>query len=254
VDAAPDDETATRIETEIRAVPGVRDVHDLRLRRSGGALRDDGHVTFDGHLTLSEAHRLTEAARARVCIAIPEVADILLHAEPDGHADGPAAHAAPLRPEIERMLRTELALRTDGVRLVELRLDYRDDSLTLGLVLDGPVPDEAGLRARLEAALKPSLGMPTTVLLNPPWPPRPRVFVNLALRPLSRLLDRQRAGAPPRRARNARSGVSVRQRAHARECLRHRFVERRVGLLAKARNELPIVEPERQAPEVAHLQ
>jgi divalent metal cation (Fe/Co/Zn/Cd) transporter len=74
VDAAPDDETATRIETEIRAVPGVRDVHDLRLRRSGGALRDDGHVTFDGHLTLSEAHRLTEAARARVCIAIPEVA------------------------------------------------------------------------------------------------------------------------------------------------------------------------------------
>jgi Mg/Co/Ni transporter MgtE len=29
-----------------------------------------------------------------------ELADILLHAEPEGHTDGSAAHAAPLRPEI----------------------------------------------------------------------------------------------------------------------------------------------------------
>jgi len=166
VDAAPDTDIIARIGAEIRRVPGVCDVHDLRLRRSGGALRGDGHVTFDGHLTLSEAHRLTEAARARVRSAFPEVTDILLHAEPEGHADGPAAHATPLRPEIERLLRGELAQATGGARLVALRLDYRDDGLRLDLVLDRPVADEAALRARLAACLNPVLTLPAAIILT----------------------------------------------------------------------------------------
>jgi len=155
VDAAPDDGTAEGIADQIRAVPGVRDVHELRLRRSGGALRGDGHVTFDGDLTLSEAHRLTEAARARVRAAFPQVSDILLHAEPEGHADGPAAHAAPLRPEIERILRIELQAR--GATLAGLRLDYRDDGLRLDLVLTAPPADPARLCAALERRLARAL-------------------------------------------------------------------------------------------------
>jgi cation diffusion facilitator family transporter len=167
VDAAPDGDTIARIRAEIRAVPGVQDVHDLRLRRSGGALRGDGHVTFDGALTLSEAHRLTEAARTRVRAAVPELADILLHAEPEGHADGPAAHVAPLRPEIERRLRAELA-QVATVQIVAVRLDYRDDGLRIGLVLDRLVVDQASLRARLEGCLNPLLPMPASVILTSP--------------------------------------------------------------------------------------
>lgn len=165
VDAAPDEDTTARIADVIRAVPGVRDVHELRLRHAGGALRGDGHVTFDGHLTLSEAHRLAEAARERVRTAFPEVADILLHAEPEGHADGPAAHAAPLRPEIEQLLHAEFAACANGVRLVELRLDYRDDGLRLDLLLDGRVADEQALRARIQGRLAPLLRLPASIKL-----------------------------------------------------------------------------------------
>jgi cation diffusion facilitator family transporter len=168
LDAAPDHDMARRVQEEIRAVPGLRDVHDLRLRRSGGALRGDGHVTFDGSLTLSEAHRLTEAARARVRAAVPEVADILLHAEPEGHADGLAAHSAPLRPEIERRLRSELAHRVAAVQLVALRLDYRDDGLRIDLVLSRRVSDETSLRAGLEACLEPLLPIPVSIVLTGP--------------------------------------------------------------------------------------
>lgn len=166
VDAAPEDGTAARISAVIRAVPGVRDVHDLRLRRAGGALRGDGHVTFDGHLTLSEAHRLTEAARAQVRAAFPQVADILLHAEPEGHADGPAAHAAPLRPEIEALLRAELARAAPALSLVSLTLDYRDDGLKLELMLSAPPPDRAALAAKLAASLTPVLALPARVVLH----------------------------------------------------------------------------------------
>lgn len=163
VDTAPDPEAIARIEAEIRAIPGVRDVHELRLRHAGGALRGDGHVTFDGHLTLSEAHRLTEAARARVRAAMPELADILLHAEPEGHADGPAAHGAPLRPEIEQLVTDELASGAKGVALKALRLDYRDDGLRIDLLLDRPLADEAALRARLQARLDDRLCAPVVI-------------------------------------------------------------------------------------------
>jgi divalent metal cation (Fe/Co/Zn/Cd) transporter len=168
VDAAPDENTTARIAAVIRAVPGVRDVHELRFRHAGGALRGDGHVTFDGHLTLSEAHRLAEAARESVRTAFPEVTDILLHAEPEGHADGPAAHAAPLRPEIEQLLHAELAVYTSRVRLLELRLDYRDDGLRLDLLLDGQVADEEALRARLQGRLAPLLTLPASITLTIP--------------------------------------------------------------------------------------
>lgn len=165
VDTAPDPASIARIEAEIRAIPGVRDVHDLRLRRAGGALRGDGHVTFDGHLTLSEAHRLTEAARQRARAAVPDLADLLLHAEPEGHADGQAAHDLPLRPEIEHWLRGELAQAGGGADLVALRLDYRDDGLRLDLTLDRRVTDETGLRLHLAQRLGPMLGTTAVVSL-----------------------------------------------------------------------------------------
>lgn len=161
VDAAPDGEAGIVIEAAIRDVPGVRDIHDLRLRRVGGKLRGNAHVTFDGNLTLSEAHRLTEAARARACAALPELDDLLLHAEPDGHADGSAAHDAPLRPDIEQVLRRELLV--CGVQLVALRLDYRDDGLRLDLVLDRAVPDDAALRDHLGQKLAPMLDTPAII-------------------------------------------------------------------------------------------
>ncbi len=165
VDTAPDPGSVALIEAEIRKVPGLRDVHDLRLRRVGGTLRGNGHVTFDGHLTLSEAHRLTEAARARAHAALPELADLLLHAEPEGHADGRAAHQSPLRPEIEALLRAELARAAPGSALLTMRLDYRDDGLRLDLVLDAPVFDDAALSAHLSRHLEPMLGTPAIVAL-----------------------------------------------------------------------------------------
>jgi cation diffusion facilitator family transporter len=165
VDTAPPADLAARVEAEIRSVPGVRDVHDLRLRRVGGALRGDAHVTFHGDLTLSEAHRLTEAARTRIRRAMPDMADILLHAEPEGHADGFGAHGAPLRPEVERAIRTELAPAIPGAALIDLRLDYRDDGIGIDLVVSGTMAPE-GREREIEAALTARLGTAVRVALS----------------------------------------------------------------------------------------
>ncbi|MFN7003537.1 MAG: cation diffusion facilitator family transporter [Roseinatronobacter sp.] len=129
VDTAPSEENAARITEALMATPGVRDAHDLRLRHMGGTIQADVHIALDPAMTLSEAHRLTEAARAQVLATLPEVSEIIIHPEPDGHADGPAAHEAALRPELAQVVRACL----DGVvpkgAIRHLSLDYRDEGV-----------------------------------------------------------------------------------------------------------------------------
>ena len=129
VDTAPPEETAAQITAALMATPGVRDAHDLRLRQTGGSIQADVHITLDPAMTLSEAHRLSEAARSQVLEAVPDVTEIIIHPEPDGHADGPAAHDTALRPELARVVRDCL----DGIvppsAIRHLSLDYRDEGV-----------------------------------------------------------------------------------------------------------------------------
>lgn len=129
VDTAPSAEISARITQALMTTPGVRDAHDLRLRNMGGAIQADVHIALDPAMTLSEAHRLTEAARAEVLATLPEVSEIIIHPEPDGHADGPAAHEAALRPELARIVRDCLEGIVPLKAVRHLRLDYRDEGV-----------------------------------------------------------------------------------------------------------------------------
>ena len=149
VDAVPDADLSGPVTAALAAVPGVRDVHDLRLRQTGGAVQADVHLGLDPDLTLSEAHRLCEAARDRVRAAVPAVDEIVIHPEPHGHADGFGAHRAALRPAVRATLQECLP----GLGVASLQLDYRNEGIHATVVLDGPVPEgaEAAARDRLAA-------------------------------------------------------------------------------------------------------
>ncbi len=129
VDTAPPEETAAQITAALMATPGVRDAHELRLRQSGGSIQADVHITLDPAMTLSEAHRLSEAARSQVLEAVPDVTEIIIHPEPDGHADGPAAHDTALRPELARVVRDCLDGIVPASAIRHLSLDYRDEGV-----------------------------------------------------------------------------------------------------------------------------
>ena len=144
VDAVPEEDLSVPITAALAAVPGVRDVHALRLRQTGGAVQADVHLGLDPDLTLSEAHRLCEAARDRVRRAVPAVDDIVIHPEPHGHADGFGAHRAALRPAVRATLESCLP----GLTLAALQLDYRNEGIRATVVLDGPVPEGAEAAAR----------------------------------------------------------------------------------------------------------
>lgn len=155
-DTAPPADISRAIQAALMGTPGVRDAHDLRLRHMSGAVQADVHVALDPAMTLSEAHRLCEAARASVLSQVPDVVEIIIHPEPDGHADGPAAHDSALRLELQTQVRDCLKgiVPVDAIR--HLRLDYRDEGV-IAVVELNEVPIE-GAQTRVAFRLQQSKG------------------------------------------------------------------------------------------------
>lgn len=70
-----------RVTEVIQTVPGIQNVHSLRIRHSGPYVFIDVHVLVDGKMPLSDAHVLTELIEEKVGVAIPD-SDITIHVEP----------------------------------------------------------------------------------------------------------------------------------------------------------------------------
>ncbi|MCC6008174.1 MAG: cation diffusion facilitator family transporter, partial [Rhodobacteraceae bacterium] len=149
VDAAPHEALAEAATAALSATPGVRDVHDLLMRRSGGRVQADVHLGLDPDLTLSEAHRLCEAARARVLAELAEIEDIVIHPEPHGHADGFGAYRAALRPAVRATV--ERCLGPLSPEIVALQLDYSNEGIMATAIIGGAVSevDSEAAQARL---------------------------------------------------------------------------------------------------------
>ena len=74
-------------------MPGVLQVHDLRTRGRRDAVFVDLTVHLDGAMSLQEAHGVADRIEAALQAAHPEIVDVVVHLEPEGH-EAPAAGAA----------------------------------------------------------------------------------------------------------------------------------------------------------------
>lgn len=80
-DRAATEEETRAIEQEIRAVPGVLGMHDLRTRRTGDMILVDVHLEIDGNLSVREGHAIADEVHARVMARHP-VLNLLAHVDP----------------------------------------------------------------------------------------------------------------------------------------------------------------------------
>jgi cation diffusion facilitator family transporter len=80
-DRAATEQETRAIEQEIRAVPGVLGMHDLRTRRTGDMILVDVHLEIDGNLSVREGHAIADEVHARVMARHP-VLNLLAHVDP----------------------------------------------------------------------------------------------------------------------------------------------------------------------------
>jgi cation diffusion facilitator family transporter len=64
-------------------VPGVIDTEKCMVRKMGVNFYIDLHITVSGNLLVKEGHDIAHALKNKITNAMPHVADVLIHVEPD---------------------------------------------------------------------------------------------------------------------------------------------------------------------------
>jgi cation diffusion facilitator family transporter len=73
-----------RAESVLAGVPGVRAVHEVRIRWIGHRLRADAVLAVDPHLGVAEGHDIATAAGTTMKDALPQLDAVSVHIEPQG--------------------------------------------------------------------------------------------------------------------------------------------------------------------------
>jgi len=82
MDEAPDRSVKERVLEAACAVGGVRNVENLKVRRSGLGFYVDLHVQADPGISLEDAHEIAATVKYAILEAVPSVAGVLVHMEP----------------------------------------------------------------------------------------------------------------------------------------------------------------------------
>lgn len=106
MDSALDETQIQKVESVIRASPGVIELHDLRTRKIGGKILIDVHVLVDSEISVTEGHNIAETVRRELIRSFDNVQDALVHIDPEDDSG---------LDQIYRTTREELKRRTDSV-------------------------------------------------------------------------------------------------------------------------------------------
>jgi cation diffusion facilitator family transporter len=135
VDTAIDPERVEVIRQEVLRVGGVRELHMLRTRQMGGEALVDVHVLVDPRLSVSEGHHIGETVRRRLIEEVEEVADVLVHVDPEDDEKTPPSLHLPNRSWVEE----QLYQRWQGLKIASnicrLTLHYLDGKIEVELCL-----------------------------------------------------------------------------------------------------------------------
>ena len=99
VDTGLESARLDEVKETIRSVGGVRSIHMLRTRRSGGQASADVHVLVDPDVSVSEGHIISVLVEQRLKREIHEMTDVTVHIDPEEDECTPACTALPLRAE-----------------------------------------------------------------------------------------------------------------------------------------------------------
>jgi cation diffusion facilitator family transporter len=160
IDTALDPETVETIRGEIFAVDGVRALHMLRSRSSGGQAFVDVHIQVDPRVSVSEGHQIGDTVRRRLLERIEEVSDVTVHIDPeDDELESPCDHL-PLRSDLVQRLNRQWA-HLQGVDASRVTLHYLRGELQIDLLLPHSVVEPySDPKVLIDQIQKAATGLP----------------------------------------------------------------------------------------------
>jgi cation diffusion facilitator family transporter len=86
IDTAPESDIVSQIGVCALSVEGVKEVHDLRARTSGGRVFVEIHVTVDGNMSVKEGHAVAKGVELCLRDQVPRLVKALVHVDPDNES------------------------------------------------------------------------------------------------------------------------------------------------------------------------
>ena len=81
-DTAPPPEILNKITNCALSVEGVCDVHDIRVRTSGGLYQMETHIVVDGQLSVFQGHRIAKAVESCLAEEVEDLDRVIVHVDP----------------------------------------------------------------------------------------------------------------------------------------------------------------------------
>ena len=81
-DTAPPPEILRKITNCALGVEGVSEVHDIRVRTSGGLYQMETHIVVDGKLTVFEGHRIAKEVESCLAEEVEDLDRVIVHVDP----------------------------------------------------------------------------------------------------------------------------------------------------------------------------
>jgi len=150
IDTGLDPERVALIRNTIMDVNGVQALHVLRTRRMGGDALVDVHIQVNPNLSVSEGHHISEQVREQVVQSIDEVADVMVHIDPEDDEQVASTVGLPLRRDVLKQLKAGWSA-IEGASLIrdeDITLHYLAGKIRIDLVLPLTLLENGPLAAR----------------------------------------------------------------------------------------------------------
>ncbi|KHD07894.1 cation transporter [Candidatus Thiomargarita nelsonii] len=135
VDTGLDKNQLIEIKNIIKSVDGVQMLHDLRTRKMGANALVDVHILVDPRLSVSEGHQIGEMVRSRLTNKIEEIAEVLVHIDPENDEKSQSNLNLPLRQEVIARLQQCWQCLEATHAIEQITLHYLSGKLTVELYL-----------------------------------------------------------------------------------------------------------------------
>lgn len=83
VDTSLPEDKVTQMRNQIAITDGVRAIHLIRTRKMGADAYVDLHIQVDSHISVSEGHMIADAVGDNLRKNFEEIADVLVHTDPE---------------------------------------------------------------------------------------------------------------------------------------------------------------------------
>lgn len=135
IDTGLEQERVDAIRDAIKDTAGVRSLHMLRTRRSGGDALVDVHIQVEPSLSVSEGHQISETVRRRVIQDIPEVADVTVHVDTEDDLLNAKTGRLPLRKDVIDRMSNYFSVIPAAGDIEKITLHYMNGKINVEIIL-----------------------------------------------------------------------------------------------------------------------